>query len=530
MSVFGTTRLNQIYNFFKKIPQLDLNFIARTELPEQALIAKFLPRNCTVLELGGESGTTAIVIDKILRDPTQHIVVDPAMAAIKKMVGMKALTHSHFKTVRGFLGKNRKKQEELWDECKQCRMWDLKELEAMVSKKFDVLVVDCEGAFLPIVEDFPELLTNAKLIIIEMDGPDKNVPKLRKIIKDNNFELVHSQTHPYWNLGIKDNQIFKPIETVNDLKTLKINQNIIGFHEVWVNFDLKEEKTKLKVVCISCNNPKWIELQYKLLKKFMKVEFEFIIFNDGKPYPDWTNDGDSTMRDQINAMCKNLGIKCIDMDNYKRGKEIQNASMRHALNLNYFTGYIKKNPDEYFLIDSDMFLVGELDMKRYREHVCGLILQSRRNGNLNYMWGNMFYLNTKKARNLHLLDFNAVQGRPTGEGADTGGQTYKWLSTYTKNFPKTEDIRNTDNNYNTKELFYIKHFWSLTWDESEFPKNLSPSLLEFCKKDERNKNNKFWCEIYDNVFLHLRGGSGWIKEMKGKLDNSVLEDCLKSLY
>ena len=59
----------------------------------------------------------------------------------------------------------------------------------------------------------------------------------------------------------------------------------------------------------------------------MKVEFEFIIFNDGKPYPDWTNDGDSTMRDQINAMCKNLGIKCIDMDNYKRAKKIQNAAV-----------------------------------------------------------------------------------------------------------------------------------------------------------------------------------------------------------
>ena len=142
----------------------------------------------------------------------------------------------------------------------------------------------------------------------------------------------------------------------------------------------------------------------------------------------------------------------------------------------------------------------------------------------------MFYLNTKKARNLHLLDFNAVRETPTRQGADTGGQTHKWLSTYTKNFPKTEDIRNTDNNYNTKELFYIKHFWSLTWDESEFPKNLSSSLLEFCKKDKRNKNDKFWCEIYDNVFLHLRGGSGWIKETKGKLDNSVLEDCLKSLY
>ena len=31
-------------------------------------------------------------------------------------------------------------------------------------------------------------------------------------------------------------------------------------------------------------------------------------------------------------------------------------------------------------------------------------------------------------------------------------------------------------------------------------------------KDIRNKNGKFFCEIYDNVFLHYRAGGNWLRE------------------
>ena len=42
----------------------------------------------------------------------------------------------------------------------------MRQLEKMVNQKFDVLVIDCEGAFYNILNDIPEILDNIKLIII----------------------------------------------------------------------------------------------------------------------------------------------------------------------------------------------------------------------------------------------------------------------------------------------------------------------------------------------------------------------------
>ena len=50
----------------------------------------------------------------------------------------------------------------------------------------------------------------------------------------------------------------------------------------------------------------------------------------------------------------------------------------------------------------------------------------------------------------------------------------------------------------------------------ELPENLKgdtyAALFTFLKEDVRNVNQKFFCEIYDNVFLHYRAGGNWIKE------------------
>ena len=48
----------------------------------------------------------------------------------------------------------------------------------------------------------------------------------------------------------------------------------------------------MKIVNIVANNPIFIELQYKSLKKFVDFDYEYIIFNDGKNWPDITNFGD----------------------------------------------------------------------------------------------------------------------------------------------------------------------------------------------------------------------------------------------
>ena len=71
----------------------------------------------------------------------------------------------------------------------------------------------------------------------------------------------------------------------------------------------------MKIITCVVNNPIFIEIQYKLLKKYIKGgDFEFIVFNDAKGFPDYTNSGDATIKRQIQEMCNNLGVKCINID------------------------------------------------------------------------------------------------------------------------------------------------------------------------------------------------------------------------
>ena len=236
MSCLGTDKLVNIYKLLSTYGKNDMNNRLNIERPEQELIAKFLPNDCCVLEMGGESGTTSLIINKILKDPTKHVLVEPSSNSIKKLMKVKEIYNTSFSVAHGFVGRNRDEHEKLWNECKYCTMFDIHELEMMVNQKFDVLVIDCEGAFYNILNDIPEILDNIKLIIIEMDGPDDKIPFIRNKLIENKFELVHSQTHPYLNNGNVNNIEFGVINNVNELYKLKCRKNMIGFHEVYIKF------------------------------------------------------------------------------------------------------------------------------------------------------------------------------------------------------------------------------------------------------------------------------------------------------
>jgi hypothetical protein len=111
--------------------------------------------------------------------------------------------------------------------------------------------------------------------------------------------------------------------------------------------------------------------------------------------------------------------------------------------------------------------------------------------------------------------------------------TKEWLKKQMENtpIPNINDIRWIDKEYHTNDIYFIKHLWSGSWDINELPKNLESNtkLIEFLKNDIRNVNNKFFCEIYDNVFLHYRSGGNWRKEglelhkiLSQKLKNTLL--------
>jgi len=227
-SVFGSDKLKELYLELSKYKNSDMESRINIERPEQELIAKYLPNDCCVLELGGESGTTSLLINKIIKDPSKHVIIEPSSNSIPKLINTAKIYNTQYKIIHGFIGLNREEHKKLWPECEISNMYNLDEINKLVDKNFDVLVIDCEGAFYNILKEFPEILNNIKLIIIENDGPEKNIKFIRDKIVENKFILIHSQTHPFLNSTIN-----WKINNVNDYKILYESDNIIGFHEIY---------------------------------------------------------------------------------------------------------------------------------------------------------------------------------------------------------------------------------------------------------------------------------------------------------
>jgi hypothetical protein len=268
----------------------------------------------------------------------------------------------------------------------------------------------------------------------------------------------------------------------------------------------------MKVVTAVVNNPVFIEIQYHTLQKYLKGEqYEFIVFNDAKAFPDFTNDGDVTVRTKIAETCQSLGIQCISLLN-EHHREMTSAAERCADAMKAILHYQLEQPvDKYLLLDSDMFLIDYFDINKYSEYDCAIVLQSRQiRQTINYFWNGIYYFDMMKMKNKELLNWNC------SPHCDVGGMMQGWLKTQMRNttIPNTDEVRWTNKEFHTNDIYFIKHLWSCSWNINELPKNLESNteLINFFKNDPRNSNGNFFCEIYDNVFLHYRAGGNWRNE------------------
>lgn len=265
----------------------------------------------------------------------------------------------------------------------------------------------------------------------------------------------------------------------------------------------------MKVITAVVNNPIFIEIQYLTLKKFFKGDYEFIVFNDAKDFPDFTNGNDITIKKQIEDICNKFQIKMINIPNEHHKFQLC-AAARCANSMNFILEYQKSNPDKYLIIDSDMFLIDYFNIDNYDNYDCAIVLQSRNENTINYFWNGIYYFNMNKMKNLDLLNWNNCIH------CDVGGMMQEWLKKQSITImPNIYDLRYQKNkNFNNSNIYFIKHLWSLTWNLNELPENLKDNikLIQFLENDLRNENNKFFCEIYDNVFLHYRAGGNWRRE------------------
>jgi hypothetical protein len=273
---------------------------------------------------------------------------------------------------------------------------------------------------------------------------------------------------------------------------------------------------QMKVITAVVNNPIFIEIQYHTLKKYMKCEYEFIVFNDAKDFADFTNSGDCTIKTAIEQICRDLKIQCINIPNnhhkLKSNRLCQEPSFRTAESMNVIADYQRLNPDCYLLLDSDMFLIDDFDVEEYNKYDCSVILQNRKNidtSDIYYIWNGLYYFNTRRLDMTH-MNWHCT---PT---TDTGGMMYKWLHAKVSEFPNTNELKTNSNKIITNNgVRFLTYFPKSEWNMNSIPenvKNKNKKLIDFLIRDSRNSNGKFYCELYDNKFLHYRSGGNWEKK------------------
>jgi len=273
----------------------------------------------------------------------------------------------------------------------------------------------------------------------------------------------------------------------------------------------------MKICTSVVNNPYFICIQYITLKKYVKGKYEFIIFNDAKDFPDNTNNNDITIRKKITDLCTELNIQCIQVPNdFHQDIYTFHYSQRCSSTMNFMMKYFEQNPDQYLVIDSDMFCINDFDIHRYQDYDSAIVLQSRHNDTIHYMWNGLFYFDMFKIKNFDKINWDCHNELCL----DTGGMTKDWLKYQNNNeqFPSVNDLRqfyHKETNYNKNGIYFIKHLWSCTWNDNEIPDCLKKNkeLYHYVKNDVRNviENNEtqYFCEIYDDIFFHYRAGGNW---------------------
>jgi hypothetical protein len=184
-------------------------------------------------------------------------------------------------------------------------------------------------------------------------------------------------------------------------------------------------EAKLLIMTHAYQRPDFIALQEKTFRAFLKDDYRFVVFNDAT---------DKRLYQAIQKVCLDLNLECIPIPQEihlrpylprARGEIYTCACVKCANVVQYSLDLLGFDHEGLvMIIDSDMFLVSELDIAQYMQgyDIAGL---SQTRGAVNYLWNGILFFNMETLPAKRELSFNC--GNIEGEPCDVGGYTYYYF-------------------------------------------------------------------------------------------------------
>ena len=251
-------------------------------------------------------------------------------------------------------------------------------------------------------------------------------------------------------------------------------------------------KMKVRFFSPVCNNPDFIKLQAKTLKKFIQDDYEYIVLNDGLT---------AELVKEISDVCNDIGVECIEVP---KTLIHSSAAVAHCSVMQWAYDNIVLDHcsnDICAFIDADMFVVKSFSVNEFvgKNAIAGL---PQYRGPIEYFWPGLLFLNIPKMPNPENLSLFC--GIVRGYNVDAGGTAWHYLYE-NRGIP-------------LRGMEHTSHIHPCNSNMDVLPKGVAEKY-----------DQEFRIEILESSFLHYGGAStkNFPDQQKRKRDfiEWLLEEC-----
>jgi len=248
------------------------------------------------------------------------------------------------------------------------------------------------------------------------------------------------------------------------------------------------------IVVVVYNQPNFLEYQYRCLKKFMKIPFRYMIFDNSEQEYITSQFVDICKKNYIEYYRVPDSIRMHAGDSLRAGRSLDYA-LQYIYHTNY-RGIVMVN-------DSDLFLVKEYD-PRLVVHGFEIVGRSikqiyHRNEsdenpinkyNIDYFSNQFIIIDYSKVKDIYKISFEPCI--IDGINLDCGGKLVEYFKEMKGNY---HSINEYCSGYTMSEINMVE---------------LDDMIMSYLKKDIEINNGQSFSEVFDNSFIHFRAGSNWI--------------------